>query len=107
MVLAVPVPADDPVSVGQVLWAVVVVGFSFVPLAVSGWAFLDATRRPQWAWALSRHRQVVWLALVLFGLLTVVGGLAISAWYLVRIRPVLAAIEHGDLDRIPDGEVPG
>ncbi len=107
MVLAAPEPTADPLSVGQVLWAVVVVAFSFVPLGVSGWAFLDAARRPQWAWALSRHRQVVWLALVLFGVLTVVGGLAISAWYLARIRPVLVAIEAGDLDRIPPGEGPG
>jgi hypothetical protein len=106
MVLAAPAPAD-PVSAGQVLWAMVVVAFSFVPLGVSGWAFLDAARRPQWAWALSRHRQVVWMVLVLFGVLTVVGGLAISAWYLARIRPALVAIEHGNLDRIAPGERPG
>jgi hypothetical protein len=107
MILAAPAPAGDPVSASQVLWAVAVVAFSFVPLGLSGWAFLDAARRPQWAWALSRHRQVVWLALVLFGVLTVIGGLAISAWYLARIRPALVAIEHGDLDRLPHGQGPG
>jgi uncharacterized membrane protein len=69
-----------------------------IPLGITLWAFLDVARRPQWAWALSGHRQVVWLALVMFGGLSVVGGLAISGWYLTKVRPRVAAAEDGRID---------
>ncbi len=49
---------------------------------VSLWALLDCVRHPQWAWALSGRRQVVWLVAILFGFVSVVGGLVISGWYL-------------------------
>lgn len=78
-------------------WAVVVTTFVCIPISVTLWAFLDAAKRPGWAWALAGRSQVAWMAVVLFGVLTVVGGLAISAWYLTRIRPRIAAIETGDL----------
>lgn len=68
-----------------------------VPLGVSLWALLDAARRPRWAWALSGRRQVVWMALILFGILSVVGGLLISGYYLLRVRPRIAAVEGGHL----------
>lgn len=68
-----------------------------VPLAISGWAFLDIASRPRWVWAFSGRRQVVWMAIVAFGVLTVVGGLLISGYYLLRIRPGLARIESGDV----------
>ncbi len=70
-----------------------------LPLAVSVLALLDVARRPQWAWALAGRRQVVWLAGLLFATFTVVGGLALSVWYLVRVRPEIAAAEQGRLDR--------
>ena len=68
-----------------------------IPLALSMWAFLDAARRPQWAWALSGRRQVVWLAVILFSTLTVVGGVAVALWYLAKVRPHIAAAEDGRL----------
>jgi hypothetical protein len=65
------------------------------PLGISLWALLDAARRPQWAWALAERRQVVWMAVILVGIVTVLGGLAVSGWYLLKVRPVVAAAEEG------------
>ena len=48
------------------------------PLGLSLWALLDAAHRPEWAWALAGRRRVVWIAAIMFGILTVVGGLLIS-----------------------------
>ena len=62
------------------------------------WALLDAARRPQWAWSLAERNQVLWMAVILGGVLSVVLGLGISGWYLWRVRPVVAAAEEG---RIP------
>ena len=45
--------------------------------ALTIWALLDAARRPQWAWALAGRRQVVWMAAVMFGALTVIGGVVV------------------------------
>ena len=50
-----------------------------------------------WAWALAGRNQVVWMAAILMGFLTVCGGLAVSGWYLWRVRPVVARAEDGDL----------
>ncbi len=66
-----------------------------IPLAISLWALLDCARRPGWAWALADRRQVVWMAAILLGFLTVLGGLAISGWYLLRIRPEIRDAEDG------------
>ncbi len=96
---------DDPlVGAGTALmdwlavgWAAVVTTLVCIPLGISLWAFLDVARRPAWAWALAGRNQVVWLAVVFFGTFTVVGGLLISAWYLTRVRPAVAAVEAGDL----------
>lgn len=66
------------------------------PLALSLWALLDAAKRPAWAWALAERRQVVWIAAILIGVLVLPLGLALSIWYLARIRPHLAAVEGGD-----------
>lgn len=68
-----------------------------VPLALTGWALLDAARRPEWVWALAGRRRVVWLAAILFGGLSVVIGLVVSTVYLVRVRPALVAVESGRL----------
>jgi uncharacterized membrane protein len=89
--------ANDSITAGQFAWAIVVTVFACTPLGISLWAFLDAARRPQWAWALSPHRQVVWMVAIPIGVLTVVGGLIISLWYLLKVRPVVAAAERGDI----------
>jgi len=69
--------------------------FASVPLSLTIWALLDAARRPQWAWALSGRRQVVWMAGIMFSALTVLGGMAVSTWYLLRIRHEIEAAEDG------------
>ncbi len=90
------------------LWDVAVttllVTLTGIPLAISTWAFLDVARRPAWVWALAGGRRLLWMGLIAFGVLTVIGGLAISGWYLLRVRPALAAIENGDLGAVrPSG----
>lgn len=91
----------ESVSIGRWMWAFTLTVFACIPIGLSLWAFLDAAKRPQWAWALSRHRQVVWMAGILFGVLTVILGLVISLWYLLKVRPVIAAVEDGDFDLGP------
>ncbi len=71
--------------------------FACIPLGVSLWALLDAAHRPEWAWALAGRRRIVWIVVILVGILTVVGGLVISAYYLLSIRPRVAAAERGDV----------
>jgi hypothetical protein len=68
-----------------------------IPLMVSVAALLDAARRPQWAWSLAERNQLLWLAMILGGVLSVVLGLIISGWYLVKVRPVVAAAERGQV----------
>jgi hypothetical protein len=81
----------------DVLFALGMATLFSIPLAVSGWALLDAARRPQWAWALAGRNQAMWMGAILIGTFTVIGGLCICAWYLARVRPVIAAAEDGDL----------
>src|SRR3954469_24723301 len=92
--------AGDSISAGRFFGAVLATMLACIPIGLSLWAFLDVARRPQWAWALSSHRQVVWMVAIPFGVLTVCGGLLISAWYLVRVRPDVAAAERGELGEI-------
>jgi hypothetical protein len=66
-----------------------------IPLSLTVWALLDAARRPEWAWALAGRRRVVWMALILFGAMTVLVGLVVATVYLVRVRPAIAAAEEG------------
>lgn len=40
------------------------------------------------------------MAAIMAGVLLTVAGLAISLWYLLRVRPDLAAVEGGQLGRI-------
>jgi hypothetical protein len=86
-----------PVDLSELGVALLVACFAAFPLALSVWALLDAARRPQWAWALTERRQVVWMAGIMFGVLTVVGGLVVSTWYLTRVRHEIAAAEDGQL----------
>ena len=80
---------------GRLFWAILVTAVVCIPLGLSLWALLDCAKRPQWAWALAGRRQVVWLVAILFGFASVIGGLLVSGWYLLRVRPVVAAAEHG------------
>jgi hypothetical protein len=73
-----------------------------IPIALSLWALLDAARRPAWAWGLAGRSQLTWVGLTAFGLFLVIPGMAIATWYLLRVRPVVNAVEHGDLRRIDD-----
>ena len=69
-----------------------------LPLGATVWALLDAARRPQWAWALAGRSQVIWMAWILFASLTLVLGIFVSSWYLMKVRPLIAAAEEG---RVP------
>jgi hypothetical protein len=75
--------------------AVLLAVFAAIPLSLTVWALLDAARRPQWAWALSGRRQVVWMAGIMFAALTVLGGMIVSSWYLAKVRHEVAAAEDG------------
>ena len=80
----------------RIVWAIVTTAFFLIPLAVTAWAFLDAARRPSWAWSLAGRSQVTWMACTALGVLTVIGGLLLSGYYLLVVRPVIAAAEDGD-----------
>jgi hypothetical protein len=66
-----------------------------IPIGISLWALLDAARRPEWAWALASRTRVGWMAAILLGTLFLAPGLILSGWYLVKVRPVIAAAEDG------------
>lgn len=66
-----------------------------IPLCISVAALLDAARRPQWAWSLADRNQAMWIAMILLGVLSMIGGLVVSGWYLLKVRPVVAAAESG------------
>jgi hypothetical protein len=83
------------VDLSDLAVAVVLATGAAIPLGLTLWALLDAARRPQWAWALAERRQVVWMAAIMLGTLTVVGGMLLCAWYLTRIRHEVAAAEDG------------
>jgi hypothetical protein len=81
--------------VGDVLWACVTVIVCSIPLSLSVWALLDAARRPGWAWALAGRSQALWIANVCIGIMCLALGLAISTWYLLKVRPLIEAAEDG------------
>ena len=85
--------------IGSAGGAVVATLLAGVPLALSVWALLDAAGRPEWAWALAGRRRVMWIAAVLFRVLTLGVGLVVSVVYLVRVRPEIAAAEQGRVGR--------
>lgn len=68
-----------------------------IPLALSVWALLDAARRPEWAFALAGRSRVVWVAACCIGILFNWVGLTVSFWYLIRVRPQVAAAESGQV----------
>ena len=82
-----------------IVWLLIAV----IPAALSLWALLDCARRPAWAWSLAGRSQVAWLGAIAFGFFLLLAGVAISLWYLLRVRPSIAAIEAGELSGlVPD-----
>ena len=75
----------------------VAISIAAIPLGLSMWALLDCARRPAWAWALAGRNRAGWMAAILVGILAMVGGLVISTWYLLKVRPIVAAAEQGQL----------
>lgn len=88
-------------GVGRLLGEIVAITITAIPLALSMWALLDCARRPAWAWALCGRNRAGWMAAILLGILSLVGGLVVSCWYLVRVRPVVAAAEDGRITAPP------
>jgi len=81
----------------RIVGAIVTTAFFLIPITLTAWAFLDAARRPAWAWSLAGRSQVAWMAGVFLGVLTVIGGLLISGYYLAIVRPEIAAAENGEI----------
>ena len=76
-------------GMGDWALALVTAVFACIPLGISVWALLDAAHRPEWAWALAGKRRVVWMAAIMFGVLTVIGTLIsdlVLMWVDPRIR---------------------
>lgn len=71
-----------------------------LPLGLSVWALLDAAHRPEWAFALANRSRTTWVALNAAGIFVCAAGVLVAAWYLLRVRPVVAAAETG---RLPSG----
>ena len=82
-------------GMGDLIVAIVTTAIFAIPISLSLWALLDCAKRPGWAWALSGRSQQVWMATILCGILLVPVGMAISAYYLLRIRPAIADAEDG------------
>ena len=89
-------------SLRHLLLTIVQTAVLCIPLGLSVWALLDCAKRPAWAWAMTTRSQQVWMASILCGILLVPVGLAISAWYLFRVRPEIAAVEAGRLPALED-----
>lgn len=82
-------------DLGAVGREILLISLACVPLGISLWALLDIARRPAWAWGLSGRNRLGWMAAVLVGMCSVIGGLVISAMYLLRVRPAVADAENG------------
>ena len=87
-------------DVGLILWTAVLISIAAIPLVLIMLAFLHAARTPQWVWAFTDRTQVVWMVLLLAGIALLPVGLPLAAWYWLRVRPDLVAVEHGDLDHL-------
>jgi hypothetical protein len=81
----------------EMVRALVSLVLACVPIGLSLWAFLDVAHRPAWAWALADRNRLVWLAAIGLGVLFCGLGVVVSVYYLVRVRPQIAAVESGRL----------
>lgn len=88
-------------GLGQLFITIVTTAFFCIPIGLSLWALLDCAKRPGWAWALSGRSQQVWMATILCGILLVPVGLCVSAYYLVRVRSMVADAENGKVIERP------
>jgi hypothetical protein len=82
----------------HVAWEVVLTFVVCIPLAVSLWALLDAAHRPGYAWALAARNRVAWMAAILVSAFLVLPGIVVAVWYLVSVRPRIAAAEEGNVE---------
>ena len=89
-------------GLGRLFLIIVQTAFLCIPIALSLWALLDCAKRPAWAWAMTSRSQQVWMATILCGILLVPAGLLLSGWYLLRVRPAVAAVEGGRLPTLAD-----
>jgi hypothetical protein len=83
------------VGAGTVAKVLVTTVLAAIPLSLSVWALLDAARRPEWAFALARRSRTTWVAATGFGILFCGPGVVLSLWYLLKVRPGVAAAESG------------
>ena len=74
------------------------------PLILALLAFLDAARRPAWAWALAERRQVLWMAMIGGATITWVGGALAAILYAFTARPRVRDAENGVIDWSMDDE---
>jgi hypothetical protein len=84
-------------GLGHLLATIAKTAVLCIPLGLSLWALLDCAHRSAWIWALGNRSQQVWMASILCGVLVLPVGLAISGYYLVRVRADLVAIEAGEI----------
>jgi hypothetical protein len=83
--------------VTDLLWAAASVIVLALPLILTAVAFIDAARRPEWAWALAGRRRVMWMALLVAGGATVIAAPLFAAAYFLIARRDVAAAEKGRL----------
>jgi hypothetical protein len=80
---------------GTVAKVLITTVLAAIPLSLSLWALLDAARRPEWAFALAQRSRTAWVAATAFGILFCGPGVVLSLWYLLKVRPGVAAAEAG------------
>lgn len=85
---------------GDLIQAIVVVALAGLPIAFVGLTFLHAARVPQWAWALTSRRQILWLATLLLGVGLLPVGIPAAIYYLRKVRPIVVAAENGNLGKL-------
>ncbi len=85
---------------GTLFQTAVAIAIAGLPVAFVGLMFLHAAKAPKWAWAMSGRTQIVWLATLIFGAGLIPLGVPAALYYIVKIRPVLDAIERGDLSEV-------
>ena len=75
---------------------VALVAFLLIPLGLVFpiWGIIDATGRPDAAWALAEQNKTLWIVLQAVGML-VCFGWVLALVYLIVIRPRVRAAERG------------
>lgn len=63
-----------------------------IPFGIVVWGVVDAASHPRSQWDQVGQSKVLWIVLQVGGVvLMLVVGLALSIWYLIRVRPQLKA----------------